>query len=230
VQIPYHKKHWEVFSSIPFKEQPPIGDPPSQWVKMHKIEDVPDTESLPNQTLCRQAVRQICQNIKSPVLFGYACVMAWGMQGRGPGGSNHVQKAWKKSEKIALLIEKLRHENLTVQDSYNLFSGENEVPYLGPSYFTKLIYFFRPQEDAYIMDQWTGKSVNLLTRPRCKVVKLYGSSPLRSNTSRNYKDFCLEISRMSQLLGLSGDHVEQKLFSWGGKKPETWRKYVKEYI
>lgn len=153
--------------------------------------------------------------------------MAWGMQGRGRGGSRHVQQAWKNSEKIAALIEKLRDKNLSREDCYDLFMRENMIPYLGPSYFTKLIYFFSQWEDVYIMDQWTGKSVNLLKG--CKVVKLYGSSPLRSNTVSNYKAFCSEINNMAQLLGVSGDEVEQMLFSWGGKSPQPWRRYVKKH-
>lgn len=224
---PYHKKHWEYFSSIPFQEQAAIGDSPKRWVEMHQIEGVPVMERLPDQPLCRKVVRQICRNKKNPVLFGYVCLMAWGLQGRRPGGSSHVQGAWKHKKRIASVLEILRHENLLLEDAYDQFTGVNEIPYLGPSYFSKLIYFFRLETDAYIMDQWTGKSVNLLVGH--KVVKLYDSSPLRSNTGKNYKDFCSEINYMAQLLGISGDHVEQKLFSWGGKPPEPWRAYVKKH-
>ena len=227
VKNPYHKKHWDFFSSISFQEQPAIGDSPKRWVEMHKIEGVPETERLPDQTLCRKAVRQICRNKKNHVLFGYACVMAWGLQGRGRGGSKHVQEAWKHRKRIASVLEKLRHEDLSLSDAYDQFTAENEFPYLGPAYFSKLIYFFRPETDAYIMDQWTGKSVNLLTGR--KVVKLYGSSPVRTNTGKDYDNFCSEIRCMSQLLGISSDHVEQKLFSWGGKPPEPWRAYVKKH-
>jgi hypothetical protein len=224
-RIPFNKKHWEVFRSIPFKEQGEVGDSPAEWVKRHGVRNVPQGSNLPPQQLSRAKVREICLNKNNDVLFGYVCAMAWGVQGKGPNGSKPVQKAWENREKIALSLEKIRGGGLSISESYDLFTGSNATPYLGPSYFTKLVYFFRKEADVYIMDQWTGKSVNLLTGH--KVVKLYKSSPLPSNSSSNYNDFCIEISRMAELHGISGDHVEQKLFSWGGKKPGSWRKYVK---
>jgi hypothetical protein len=156
--------------------------------------------------------------------------MAWGVQGRGPNGSKPVQKAWENREKIALSLEKIRSGGLTSSESYDLFTGSNASLYLGPSYFTKLIYFFRPEKEtqAYIMDQWTAKSVNLLTGR--KVVKIHNSSPLKSNSGKNYKDFCAEIDRMALLMGTKGDKVEQMLFSKGYRPPEPWRKYVKENL
>jgi len=224
----YIKKHWEVFSNIPFKEQGAIGDRPAEWVTRHGVQNVPQGNQLLKHQLSRAEVREICLNENNDVLFGYVCAMAWGVQGRGPNGSKPVQKAWDNREKITLKLEKIRGGGLSISESYDLFTGSNTIPYLGPSYFTKLIYFFRPRVDVYIMDQWTAKSVNLLTGR--KVVKLSGSSPLRSNSSNDYKDFCKEISHMAQLLGISGDHVEQNLFSSGGKEPEPWRIHVKNFL
>jgi hypothetical protein len=228
--IPFNKKHWDVFKSIPFKEQGAVGDIPLDWIKRHGIQEVPNSIKLPNKQLSRTEVREICLNKKNPVLFGYVCAMAWGVQGRGPNGSKPVQKAWENREKIALSLEKIRSGGLTSSESYDLFTGSNASLYLGPSYFTKLIYFFRPEKEtqAYIMDQWTAKSVNLLTGR--KVVKIHNSSPLKSNSGKNYKDFCAEIDRMALLMGTKGDKVEQMLFSKGYRPPEPWRKYVKENL
>ncbi len=204
-----------------------MGDIPADWVNLHGLKGVPESKRIPNKPLFRYEVRKICRDKKNPVLFGYVCAMAWGMQGRGRGGSKRVQKAWESREKIAVALEKIRTGGLSISESYDLFTGSNAISHLGPSYFTKLIYFFRKEADAYIMDQWTGKSVNLLTGR--KVLKLTVSSPLRSNTGKNYNDFCSEINTMADLLGFSGDHVEQMLFSRGYSPPEPWRKYVKIY-
>jgi hypothetical protein len=226
--IPFNKKHWDVFKSIPFKEQGAVGDIPLEWVKRHRIQEVPNSIKIPTEQLSRAEVREICLNKKNPALFGYVCAMAWGVQGRGPNGSKPVQKAWENREKIAVTLDRIRGGGLSISESYDLFTECNATPYLGPSYFTKLIYFFRPQVDVYIMDQWTAISVNLLTGR--KVVKLSRSSPHRSNTGYNYDSFCREINQIADLLCVSGDQIEQMLFSKGGKNPEPWRSYVKKVL
>ena len=124
-----------------------MGDIPADWVNLHGLEGVPQSKRIPNKLLSRQEVRKICRDKKNPVLFGYVCAMAWGFQGKGPNGSKPVQKAWENREKIAKALEKIRGGGLSICESYDLFTGLNTVPYLGPSYFTKLIYFFRKEAD-----------------------------------------------------------------------------------
>ena len=221
---PYLQPHWGVFLASPPQSQGPVGDPPSAWVKRHGLSKVPKVSALPNYQLDRNAVRSICQNAGYPLLFSYVCAMAWGGQGGGAGGKRHVAVAWKAQKRITSILNQLRSGSLSRQAAYNLFRI-NPVSGLGPSFFTKLIYFFSPQPSFYIMDQWTAKSINLLTgRP---VVRIGNKAPNDFNKPGNYQAFCEEVDLIAGMLGVSGEVAEERLFSQGGRHPWPWRRYVK---
>ena len=68
---------------IPFVAQGGVGNSPSQWAREMGI----DHEfELPSDVLSREQVYGICQSPQEPILKAYLIVMAWGAQGRGPGG------------------------------------------------------------------------------------------------------------------------------------------------
>jgi len=91
--------------------------------------------------------------------------MAWGAQGTFQTVAN-AREAWAHRDAIATKLLKLRSDKLTRAGAYNLFAGTNALPGLGPAYFTKLLFFFSPTKSNYIMDQWTTKSMMLLTGDR----------------------------------------------------------------
>jgi hypothetical protein len=76
------------------------------------------------------------------------------------------------------------------------------------------------------MDQWTGKSINLLTGEI--VVRLSGDAPSSKNKGGNYQAFCEEIDALADILGTSGNEIEQRLMSKGNPNPWPWRTYVLE--
>ena len=117
----------------------------------------------------------------------------------------------------------------------------------GPAYFTKLIYFLAPRDggelrNGYIMDQWAGCSVNLLTncetvlmnvaktwsRRKVLPVASYTFTVSDANTGANYEAFCSVVDRLKELFSIDVDEVDRALVSTGGKNPETWRTYVKD--
>jgi len=219
---PYQQPHWNVFAGIPYQAQGPIGVPPSQWVVRHRLADVPNQAMLPNYQLDRTAVRSICQNPKKSVLFGYVYVMAWGGQGSRQGGHRHIINAWNTRQQFKRHLRTLRKGKLSRIDAYNLLKHA-AIPGLGPSFFTKLLYFFNPTPSFYIMDQWTAKSVNFLTGNR--VVRMGGKAPSDNNTGGNYQAFCEEVDLIAGLLGCSGQVAEERLYSQGGHR-WPWRAYV----
>jgi hypothetical protein len=151
--------------------------------------------------------------------------MAWGMQGAGLG-ARHVLDAWEQKEKIKELLTKLRDKQQTRKQAYRLFV-DNPIPGLGPAYFTKLIYFFCDASDRYIMDQWTGKSVNLLCGRQ--IVRIDLDAVSRRNDELDYEAFCRVIDHMAVMRRCSGDDLEQGLFSTnaaGRQKRGTWRQHV----
>jgi hypothetical protein len=180
--------------------------------------------SLPSSKLDRQQVKSICQNPAIPELFGYVCAMAWGMQGSGPGGRRHVANAWSNRHQLLPILTRLRSGGLTRCTAYSLFLNPG-ISGLGPAYFTKLLYFFSPHHDFYIMDQWTAKSVNLLTGNW--VVRMTGDAVAKQNKSGNYQAYCEEVDFLANLLGVIGDQCEEMLMSKGCCVAWPWRNHIR---
>ena len=221
---PYTHTHYNRFAAIPFQPQMALGTAPSEWFADLGLQDVPAAEGLPQQPLSRAGVREICRDPNRHVLFGYVCAMCWGWQEKGPRGAKGVTEPWAKRDKIEIHLKALRAGNLNRCEAYNLFRGEGEVKGLGPSYFTKLLFFFSPADDFWIMDQWTGKSINLLTGKN--VVRFSGSSPSGQNKGGNYQAYCEEIDALATLLNTNGNEIEQRLMSKGKPNPWPWRSHV----
>jgi hypothetical protein len=199
---------------IHFQAQGPVGDIPSQWADDMRIVH---SFVLPNVVLTREEVRVICQDPQIDLVYAYLIVMAWGAQGRGPGGRKHVQAAWGSQKKLLEHLIEIKFGRLTREQEYDLFTNKGEIVGLGPSYFTKLLYFFSPNPNRYIMDQWTMKPIILLTGKN--IIRHSNQGPTRQNTGKNYELFCQVIEDLVEKVGAnSGDDVEQRLFSFGSIK------------
>jgi hypothetical protein len=222
VSPPYVEPHWSVFIESTAEQQGPVGSIPSEWAQRFRLIEIPDFEALPSRKLCRGEIRAICVDPSKPVLFGYICAMAWGGQG-GAWTKNHPRSAWEQRKQLESHLARLRAGGLTREDAYNMFCGNGAIYCLGPSFFTKLLYFFSLETTLYIMDQWTAKSINCLTGKT--LVKISGDSPSRENTGLTYRCFCEEIDRIAMLTGCTGEEAEERLFSKGGRQ---WRDYVKK--
>ena len=163
-------------------------------------------------------LRKICRHPQVDVLHAYACVMAWGGQrGNNPGlvYNAKANRVWLKDR-----LERVRAGGHTCNKAYDLLC-DRHVAGLGPAFLTKILYFFSPKEDKYIMDQWTARSVNLLTGQ--PIVHLDNSNWVtRINTGKNYSTFCTAVDRLSDQLGVPGPEVEYRLYASG-----TWREYVR---
>jgi hypothetical protein len=215
------EEHFQYFKKCAFEKQGPLGLPPLLWAEKLGLNGVPLKGQLPNISVDRNSVRPICRDFNYPVIFGYVCTMCWGIQEKGPRGDRGVLVAWEGRETIEKHLEKNKNSNLSRCETFNFF--KKKVKGLGPSYFTKLLFFFSPAEDMWIMDQWTAKSVNLLTGER--VVRLSGGLSSNMNKGGNYQAFCEEIDNLASQMNCSGNQIEQRLMS-RGKPPGKWRQYV----
>ena len=224
----YRSAHWAEFKKIPFEAQQFTGVNPSRWIAAFQICDVPGIEHLPSQILDRCRVRDICTNPDIPALLGYVCAMAWG--GQGTFRRKHVTDPWGARCRLENHLIRLREGKLTRAGGYDMFRGSGRIPGLGPSFFTKLLYFFSPQPNFYIMDQWTAKSVILLAG--APVVKMSGNSPSAENSGLDYEKFCSHVDAIAHELDCTGEIAEERMFSAGGvgrRKPKEWRAYVKQH-
>lgn len=143
--------------------------------------------------------------------------MAWGGQDRVAGGVANAQSAWNASIKLHANLMALRAGGLTRRDAYLLFDGSSKIPGLGPSYFTKLLFYFSINapagEQPYIVDNVILRSMALLT-----------GLPFHCHaTPGGYQACCEEIDAMASLVGIAPQDVEERSFS---SKSGAWRRYV----
>lgn len=207
----YHSELLECLRSAPFEAQGPVGEIPSDWADQMNLGHEYD---LPQQMLSRDEVRKRCRNPKNNILECYLIIMAWGAQGKGPGGLSAAQTAWGNREILEERLNQLRVGRLSRGEAYNLFSGNNQIRGLGPSYLTKLLFFFSPNADMYVMDQWTTKAIILLTGKH--IIRQSNGYPNHKNVGLNYELFCRAVDDLiAPLSALDGDQVEQRLFSIG---------------
>jgi hypothetical protein len=218
------RRNSRLFAKVGPGDQGSVGSAPAAWAKRLAL-DMPDFGSLPCSVLDRKEVRAICTDPSRNVLFGYICAMAWGGQGGGVT-QRYAKSAWRERVRLEQHLLRLRQGGVSGRAAYDLFCGGGEICGLGPSFFTKLLYFFSPEPSYYIMDQWTAKSINLLTGRQ--IVKLSDTSPTRENTGSEYNTFCEEVDAIAARTGCTGHEVEERLFSRGGRKQGDWRKHVRE--
>lgn len=233
--------HLKNFLEFNFR-QGSVGFAPLEWattyLKYYTSEPPLDALliELPKRKLHRNDLYEICAGERD-VLFGYVCVMAWGNQGK-PGLRNPAD-AWESWQPISEVLFEIRR-GLPRAEAYDYFTANSRSKFrgLGPAFFTKLITFFSMKRDAYIMDQWTARSVNLLTGSA--IVQLTANKYVSpSNTGLNYEAFCASIEEITKIcnskndssLAQSAEEVEARLFSEGGKgsRAQPWRVYVRDH-
>ena len=177
--------------------------------------------------LDRADVHKICRDHTIDPLVVYAAIMAW--------GSRDFSNFWKTLEqpfrgRLIKLIEDLRTSSRSRSADFayaqNAAAG---IDGLGISYFTKLLFFLRPANDAYILDQFTAKS-SLLLFEDCPI-RIQQKMPHPRTTADDYEWFCQQIEKLAENLGPKtnwpGDVVESAMFDsrWG-----VWRAYLKVHF
>jgi hypothetical protein len=109
---------------------------------------------------------------------------------------------------------------------------KGEIPGMGPAYYTKLICFLNPSLKGYIMDQWTGKSVNMLmgsAAGKTVALDVRTGLVLRTNQDSTYEWFCQSIEEIGRRLGCNYLQAEEYIFSSGGRKKGSWRQLVYDW-
>jgi len=213
--------HLTYFRSIPYSRQENIGFRVRKWAKDIGV-DGDLLTLLPTGLLNRTEVARLCRDKECDVLVGYLAAMAWGSQRRG-----HARFAWDHRDSIRGLLNGMRSGEFDAVGAYENFA-KHQISGLGPAYFTKLIYFFSDSELWFIMDQWTAKSINLLFGSNIVIISP-GGWVTRDNTTSHYKSYCHAVLQLGSELGESGEVIEQRLFSKGGRTPAPWRAYVKHH-
>ena len=221
-------KFWTCFPTPP--AQPAVGDSPQ--IYLDKLNSLCEREltwptTHPTGQLTRNQLRAVCRDTNVDVLIAYAAVMAWG--GRGVYSRNYRLSLSEESlPPLIAILTQLRASQQNRQDDFaDMQNAAAAIKGLGISFYTKLLFFFRNNADAYILDQFTAKSATLLFDP-CRVVLNSSGYPHPDNTPESYEWFCASAEAMGAGRAIpptwSGEKMEQAMFDVRGG---TWRKYLR---
>lgn len=193
----------------------------------NNLEDVVSSvlNSLSPEGLNRSELRELCIDTNTSSERAFLEVMTW-----GGIRANSLRSSWKKRNAWLPLLDQIRKESSSRSDDYSEFMKlrkNNKLPGVRAPYFTKLMFFLRPKQDGYIMDQWVAKSVNLLFERT--IVSLPKSGLVKDNVDViQYESFCYCIEEIAGIIERTPQETEAILFCKGGKKPGIWRQYVKK--
>ncbi len=193
----------------------------------------------------REQVFELAEEDPSNVNTATVCaaILAWGGM-----HDKHRKRLFELENKEWLEVAcELRKGNLERTKAYDRFKKlrrHAKLRGMGPAFFTKLIYFLMPQKSArfkpgYIMDQWAGSSINLLTGEEIVLMDVQkpwdsnnGGSESKTkftvsheNDGQNYEKFCEEVNWLAGHLGKCPSQIDRALVS---KRRKTWREYVRE--
>lgn len=202
-----------------------VGSNIQQWwdYVACRLEQPHIVSMLPDNKIKRTELKQFCSADSSASdIECAAAVMAWGGKNR-----IHGVTLFNRFSEIQPIIKDMRNAKITRFDAYERFDYIWKKPKnlgMGAAYFTKLIFFCEPSHKGYIMDQWTSKSVNLLTKQ--KLVYMTNGNPNKENTVDNYVRFCECLENLASQLKTSGENIEIAMFSKGGRNKWPWRQYV----
>jgi hypothetical protein len=94
---------------------------------------------------------------------------------------------------------------------------------LGVSFFTKVLWFLRPDLKGYILDQFTAKSVNLIHK---NTIRMTNDGHVNQNIKAfEYECYCISIENIAKEIKQTPEITEEILF--GGDYPE-WRKIINQ--
>lgn len=184
---------------------------------------------------------------ETPIQLAAVSIFAWG----GMRQDNGVRIFREDLTDWREICRSVREGSLSRKDAYKAFvelrpkvNGRSSLPGVGPAYWTKLIHFLMPSNNArrpagYILDQWAGSSVNMICERN--VVKMdrrsaldwrrRGSETVRRHsaivseltTPDEYEDFCCKIEVIASRLERSTEAIDCAFMSLGAG---DWRGYL----
>jgi hypothetical protein len=185
----------------------------------------------------RDAVQKICVDTKVDQLISYCFAMAWGVQWSASGYDSFF-KSVANPDVIRGHLEKLQDPSSLPknpafncrQKAFQLFKETKPIPGLGISYFTKLFYFYRPEDTrGYVLDKWTASAVAKLPWPKdLNDLPPRPKSPWSPNSWRKPKDYeayCMFVEYHAKQRGWSPSSVELAFFGSPneGQPGKQWR-------
>lgn len=213
--------HLNYLIQIGDNDQGYVGNNSLGWAN-HVLPDN-NYDNYLNRQFNRYELFEYCQDANNDNLNVLSAILSWGGMRR-----DHGRLLFNNLEFVLDLVNNLRIGTYhTRQIAFSRFQNNRangSLPGLGIGYFTKLICFLSPNLKGYIMDQWVGKSINLLTGQN--VVNITGNNWVNDNNNADtYEIFCTHIDNLAILLNCSGFEAEKRIFSVG-RGNGLWRNYL----
>jgi hypothetical protein len=154
-------------------------------------------------------------------------ILAW-----GNCKISNAREIFKKEnlDNILKLIDYLNsHKIINREDAFGYFIENKRKAKLfkglGIAYFTKLLWFIRPDLNGYILDQYTARSVNyIIGKPLIKLES--GKYVSVRNNKSVYENYCKVVEEIAEKIALNPENTEERLF--GGDYPE-WRNKINNH-
>ena len=218
------------------KEQPPFGTSPHGWLSWvyenSNNQLLKESLSLMSEKpIHREEIYQMVINRDIETISCVSAILAWGGMRRTSGVT-----ALSTVNQWLPICDEIRNSKLSRTEAYEKLMSirlKNQMKGMGPAFFTKLIFFLMhgQKNQGYIMDQWTGASVNLLSESelvklkKTKTKDTYFETVTDNNTAKDYENFCSYVECLADKLKQNPVKVELAMFSEGRGKG-IWRKYV----
>lgn len=236
-----NRQHYEIFTEIANETGWPAARKPRSWAQGVGAEER-FLGDLKDEKVNRAYLTNLCADSSVSPESCFLSIMAWGGM-----KYDHGQIAWKLHEDWSIIVTAIREGRLSREEAYerfHQFRKKHPRCGFGPAYWTKLIFFASPKHDGYIMDQWTSVSINLLLQNYSKPIVDLSSGNSRGQTYHHVTDrndatvfetFCSGVEHLARQSDLqhrlainTPEDVEMRMFSFGGKRPGAWRRYVKQ--
>ena len=218
------------------KEQPTFGTAPHGWLSwVYKNSNNPllkeSLSTMSQKRICREDIYQMVMNRDIATISCVSAILAWGGMRRNSGVT-----ALSTVSHWLPVCDEIRNGALSRTEAYEKLISirlKNQMKGMGPAFFTKLIFFLMhgQKNQGYIMDQWTGASVNLLSESelvklkKTKTKNTYFETVTDRNTANDYENFCSYVECIADKSKQNPVKVELAMFSEGKGKGD-WRKYV----
>ncbi|MEP1208426.1 MAG: hypothetical protein ABJM29_10560 [Rhizobiaceae bacterium] len=202
----------------------PGGEVPSVWHKKHMSTACKYLDINAKEQIYRNRIKLFRDDPNCSDEELYSTIMSWGRISRF--NVKHCKPNFTLLQPLLSSMRAGRETRKTAYDKYLLLKSHGGIGKLGASYFTKLLYFFRPENDGYILDQFSGMAINVIFD--LKIVRLApgndGFFVSKDTTSDEYVNYCKYVELLASEVNDNGEHVEVRLFSYGPKN--EWRDYV----
>lgn len=194
-----------------------------------KVQNIEELPAILNQQFDRNSLFDCCRNPNNSNLAVTTAILAWGGM-----RFDHARTLFQHWNHLDPIVKDLRTG--TIQSRLEAFyriqqqRSLGNLPGLGIGFFTKLICFLNPNLNGFILDQWTGKSINLLYDEKFIIISNTGWVT-DNNTPEIYNEFCNRVEHLAEILTIESIMAEELLFSTGGRKRGQWRSYlIKNYV